>query len=128
MKLEQSGITAVLLVGLSTGAWAQQAPVDVSRLPIDVDRIQRQLKASAEREDHDGLNLRYIIEVFGQAPRIRLFSPEDNLRTGPVPYGAPTHREIVNAITPKEFRAPAADFSAVLRWLNERGSRDRSQR
>jgi hypothetical protein len=42
---------------------------------------------------------------------------------GPVPYGAPTHREIVNHITPQEFRAPAADFSALIRWLNDRNKK-----
>jgi hypothetical protein len=37
-----------------------------------------------------------------------------------VPYGAPTHREIVEHITPREYRAPAADISALIRWLAER--------
>ncbi len=91
-----------------------------ARLPLDLQRIYRQLQQSTIREERDGLNLRYVIEVFGQAPPLVVFTKEDNLLTGPVPYGAPTHREIVEHVTPKEYRAPAADFSALLRWLWDR--------
>ncbi len=97
-----------------------QAPIDVSRLPIDLDRIHRELQASAVREERDGLNLRYYVDVYGQSPRIELFAPDANLTAGPVPYGGPTHREMLEQMTPQEFRAPAADFSALLRWLVER--------
>ena len=71
-------------------------------------------------EHRDGLNLRYQIEVFGRAPEVRLFTPEDNLATGPVPYGAPTHQEIIRHITPKEFSSPVMDFSALARWLAQK--------
>ena len=104
------------------GARAQQA-VDVSRLPVDLDRIQRALQESIIREEREGLNLRYTIEVYGQSPVIVLFGPRDNLTTGPVPYGAPTHKEMIEHVTPKEFRAPVADFSALLRWLSERAKK-----
>jgi hypothetical protein len=30
---------------------------------------------------------------------------------------------MLEQMTPKEFRAPAADFSALLRWLAERASK-----
>ena len=100
-----------------------QEPVDVSRLPIDLDRIHRALLASTIREERDGLNLRYTIEVYGQSPVIVLFGPRDNLTTGPVPNSAPSHREMIEHVTPKEFRAPVADFSALLRWLEERAKK-----
>jgi hypothetical protein len=102
-------------------ARATQPSVDVTRLPIDLDRIQRGLaQNSRERVERDGLNLRYVIDVFGQAPRIELFTKADNLQTGPVPYGAPTHREMIYMITPQEFRAPVMDFSGLLRWLSDK--------
>ena len=126
-------VALVLLFGFGPAAvesaFAQRAPaqeqpgVDVSRLPIDLDRIQRELQQSTIREERDGLNISYVIGVFGQAPALRFFTAEDNLRSGPVPYGAPTHREILEHITPKEYRAPAADFSALLRWLAERAKK-----
>ncbi len=97
-----------------------QETVDVSRLPLNLDRIQRALRQSAIREERQGLNFRYVVEVHGQAPPIVFFGPEANLVYGPVPYGAPTHREMIEHVTPKEYRAPAADFSALLRWLWDR--------
>jgi hypothetical protein len=94
--------------------------VDVDRLPLNLGRITRELRQSSERRETDGLNLRFQIDVFGQAPDIQLFTREDNLTTGPVPYGAPTHQQMLQMMTPKEFSAPVADFSALFRWLTEK--------
>jgi hypothetical protein len=108
------------------GAESKPAPpstVDVDRLPLNLNRIQRQLKHAADLEQRDGLNLRYQIQIYGTAPPIDLFADDANLASGPVPYGAPTHREIINHITPQEYRAPAADFGALLRWLSERNKK-----
>jgi hypothetical protein len=108
--------------GLQARPDAQEA-VDVSRLPLNLDRIQRGLRQSAIREERQGLNIRYVVDVYGQAPPLVIFRPEDNLVYGPVPYGAPTHKEMIEHVTPKEYRAPAADFSALLRWLAEKGKK-----
>jgi hypothetical protein len=95
--------------------------VDVEKLPIDVERVQRKLaQAPSELEERDGLNLRYTLQIYGVAPRLQFFTEEDNLTTGPVPWGAPTHQEMIEHITPKEYRAPFADFSALFRWLADR--------
>ncbi len=88
------------------GDIAAQETVDVSRLPLNLDRIQRELHRFAIREERQG-----------PEPPLR---PEANLVYGPVPYSAPTHREMIEHVTPKEYRAPAADFSALLRWLWDR--------
>jgi hypothetical protein len=111
-----------LVVGLAAPAVAQNT-VDVSRLPVNLERVQRGLRESAVREEREGLNLRYTVEVYGQAPPLELFAPGANLESGPVPYGAPTHREMIEHVTPKEFRTPAADLSALIRWLAERAKR-----
>jgi hypothetical protein len=133
------GPTALLLFSLSQASWASAEPqnesaqpesaapqaapastVDVSRLPVNLSRIQRQLQRSTVREERDGLNLRYLVDVFGQAPAIELFSTQDNLLDGPVPYGGPTHRDILQVITPQEHRAPAANFGNLFRWLADK--------
>jgi hypothetical protein len=80
------------------------ATVDVSQLPGDIRRIERNFRRSEIRSERDGLNLRYFVEVFAKAPSIVLFTPEDNLAYGPVPYGAPTHSEMLNMITPRYHR------------------------
>jgi hypothetical protein len=128
MTLTRIGVVAIALLGVAGTASAQQTarpqpPVDVSRLPLDLLRIERQLRQSTITEERDGLNLRYQVEVFGRAPEIRLFGPEDNLTTGPVPYGAPTHREIIEHITPREFRSPVMDFNSLIRWLADKAKK-----
>jgi hypothetical protein len=129
------GPTAVVLVALaqatqaSAGAPGDQpaaqpnTQVDVSRLPISVDRIHRQLRQTTVREERDGLNLRYIVDVYGQAPRLELFTKQDNLEYGPAPWGAPTHRDMLNVMTPQEFRAPAANFNNLLNWFTGRAKK-----
>ena len=73
------GLVAVL--GMASDAAAQET-VDVSRLPLNLDRIQRELRQPAIREERQGLNLRYVVNVYGQAPPIMFFGPEANLVQG----------------------------------------------
>ncbi len=125
------GLLIVALLSSSSLTFAAQAPpqaavppppppvdrVDVDRLPLDLQRLERQLRASGERENWDGFRLRYSVEVFGKAPTLQFFDPKDVASSGPIPYGAPTHKEMIEVMTPKEYRAPVMDFAAVMRWL-----------
>lgn len=102
-------------------------PVDARRLGVDLARIQRQLVRVSVREERDGLNLRYAVDVFGIAPPLDLFPTarvDSNFFTSPAPYGAPTHRDFLNLNTPIQHRAPAADFGALFRWLSDRAKAD----
>jgi hypothetical protein len=133
MGIRTTALAALLLMaGISSPAFAQapDAPlppparepgVDVSKLPLDLDRLQRKLRQSAIREDAP---LRFTVDVFGQAPPIVLVTPEDNLRFGPAPYGAPTHRDMIDIVTPKEFSSPIMDFGSLIRWF-DRKSKDK---
>ena len=123
MHLKRASLVGLLIIGVAHAAAAQQTSVDVSRLPIDLAKITRQLRQTASTETHNGLHIRYTIDVYGSAPRIELFTKEDNVVTGPVPYGAPSHREMINQVTPIEFRAPIMDFSALFRWLADRANK-----
>jgi hypothetical protein len=132
MDLKRASLIGLLITGVADAAAAQQTSadvsrlavtVDVSRLPIDLAKITRQLRQTQGTESHNGLHIRYTIDVYGAAPRIEFFTKDDNLQIGPVPYGAPTHREMINQVTPQEFRAPIADFSALIRWLADRGNK-----
>jgi hypothetical protein len=120
MNLRHLVIGAVLLLGMSRAAAAQSpapeatgtsgrdavvAVVDVGRLPIDMSRIERSFRKTTIREERDGLNLRYFVDVYAKAPPIVLLTPADNLRYGPVPYGGPTHGEMLQMMTPQAFRA-----------------------
>jgi hypothetical protein len=143
MRTKWFGPTAALLFSLiqATGAAAQgssadepaakaatkpaESTVDVSRLPINLDRIQRQLRQSTVRDESDGLRIRYVVDVFGQAPRIELFGGLENALTGPAPYGAPTHQDMLQIMTPQEFSAPAANFGNLFRWLADKAKKDK---
>ncbi len=134
MRLGPFGIAALLLLGLGHPASAQHAVperaeaaattrpnVDVGQLPISLSRINRGLRQTSEREERDGMKLRYSIDVYGSAPPIDVLNPkQDNLLYGPVPYGGPTHQQMLQIMTPQEFRAPAADFSGLIRWLADK--------
>ena len=127
MRLVRSWALIVLLCGAPSWAAAQQAQpasdppqVNVDNLPLDVGRIQRGLRQSTERQQRDGLNIRFQIEVFGQAPPLQLFASDEDLTTGPVPYGAPTHQEMLDFMTPKKFSSPVMDFGALFKWLGEK--------
>ena len=120
MRIRCMAAASVVLCGLAVSSARAQAAIDVSRLPVDLQRIHHELRRSSIREERNGLNIRYVVDVFGQAPPLVILTKEDNLVNGPVPYGGPTHREMLQQMTPKEFRAPAADFSALIRWLSQK--------
>lgn len=116
-------VTGDLATGVPANAQtpaAEPTSVDVSKLPLDMGRIRRRLVTSTTTEERDGLNLRYAVTVFGEAPRIKLFTPDDNLVFGRAPYGAPSHADLMQMITPKPFQAPAANFGAALRWFADK--------
>lgn len=119
----RAGLIGLLMIGTASVASAQQTSVDVTRLPIDLTKVTAQLRQSAATTSSNGLHIRYTIDVYGQAPRIELFTKQDNLTTGPVPYGAPTHREFIEHVTPIEYRAPAANFAALIAWLTEKAAK-----
>src|SRR5215212_1110782 len=71
------------------------ATIDVTRLPIDIRRIEQRFRQGQIREERNGLNLRYYVDVFAKAPNIVLLTKEDNLQYGQVPHSAPTHRDML---------------------------------
>ena len=129
MHFRHIAATALVLLGLSGTATAQSptgtagvggrdgvvAMVDVRRLPIDLRRIEREFRQTTIREERDGLNLRYFVDVYATAPPIVLFTPQDNLVFGPVPYGGPTHNEMLQMMTPREFRASGMMLGTGIR-------------
>jgi hypothetical protein len=119
----------LVLAGAASAQTAQPVPAPSTsqssseQYGLNLSRIQRGLQRSAERQDYDGLNLRYYVNVYAPAPPIQLFTKQDNLAFGPAPYGGPTHREMMDLITPREYRAPVADFSGIARWLANRAKK-----
>lgn len=86
--------------------------VDPTRMGVDLSRIKRGLaEAATEEASDDPLRLRFRVEVVGIAPKIDLL--EGFNVEGAVPYGPPTHDEVLNVLTPQEYRSPVVPFYSL---------------
>ena len=122
-----SVLTVLLLSPLApvrAGSAAAQ-DVDAARLPavrvsVNLERVKRKLAAlPASDAERSLLNLDYYLEVFGRAPRLDLLEGFD-IDIGPVPFGGPSHADLQDLWTPREFRAPVADLGSFFDWLLKR--------
>ncbi len=79
-------------------------PLPAEEQPVSLQRIKRKLAQLAPTQS-SLLRLDYYIEVYGRAPKINVLQAFD-VHNGPVPYGAPTHAELLGLIRPPESRTP----------------------
>ena len=88
--------------------------------PVSLARIRRKL-AQAPPSHASLLRLDVYVDVVGKAPAFHIFEGVD-LQVGPVPYGAPTHSDLIRHVTPEEFRSPSvplvAPVMALFKWLS----------
>ena len=101
----------------STGGDLDLLPAE--ELPVSLARIRRKL-AQAPPSHALLLRLDVYVEVVGKARVFHIFEGFD-LHAGPVPYGAPTHSDMIRHVTPQEFRTPGMSFAPVLaliKWLS----------
>jgi hypothetical protein len=134
------GVLAVLLAG-PAGASAQPPPqpppgadpfaakpakpLSPDTEPYSVERVRRELRLlppTTTTEQQHGLKLEYYIQVFGSAPRIDFFKDFD-VKNGPVPFSAPTHADMLEQMTPQQYRHPVADVPSLLVWLGQQLSK-----
>jgi len=92
---------------------AAGAVPDIDALGVSFDRIKRLLADRAPTANQNGLKLNYYVEVMALAPRLQLFTREELAPRGVIPWGAPTHADIVNLLTPIEFRSPRVDVGSL---------------
>lgn len=98
-------------VGRGQTADAQRRP-SVEALGLSLDRIKRELGEQRSSADENGLKLDFYVEVTALAPPIPIFQSGE-LATGPVPWGAPTHADFLNHVTPQAFKSPAVPLSTL---------------
>jgi hypothetical protein len=127
MKVVVLFIVSTLLTASISGA--QPAP-EGEASPFSLDRIRRQLDDAPRVANAEGLRLRYYLDVYGRMPPLDLFKDFD-LEVGPLAYGSPTHNEILDVVTPREFRAPVANLSNVVQaitdWLAKRAAEKKAR-
>lgn len=117
--------TACLLTLLAAApAIAQEAPpadgandIDATKMGVSLARIQKGLRIaeSTDERSTSPLRLSFQIQVYGQAPKIDVLKDVD-LLGGAVPGTPPTHREVIEFLTPPIYRQPALPFSALMGW------------
>jgi hypothetical protein len=112
----------------------QDQPPPFDALGVSFDRIKRELRLKPASTAKSPLKLEFYVEVQGTAPPILLFQPGE-LATGPVPYGAPTHSDVLELFTPIEFRSPSMPLSTIaimgiqklLAWESNRAREKRAE-
>ncbi|MXZ73422.1 MAG: hypothetical protein F4Z04_18230 [Acidobacteria bacterium] len=115
------GALAVGLVAPAT-AVAQDAAaagsstaLEVLELPVSVSRIKDRMAALPEvDETRAPLRLSYRVNVYGRAPDIEFLQNFIVLDTAPAAYGSPTHTEMFEVMTPKEWRPRAITMGNLL--------------
>ncbi|HJR58267.1 MAG TPA: hypothetical protein VJ813_02670 [Vicinamibacterales bacterium] len=111
---------------------AEPPKIDPAALPVDLDRIQRALaKTPMLRFDQLDKPV-FRVQVFGDKPTIDdILGPD--WEKGPVKYGAMTHQEFLNMVTPKDVQgyaafsntegATVAATSFLLQWTLQKAIR-----
>jgi hypothetical protein len=92
---------------------APQAVPSIDSLGLSFARIKRGLRIQQPSTASTPLKLEYYVEVQGLAPPIPIFRPGE-LTTGPVPYGAPTHSDMMRHVTPEAFKSPRIPVSGIV--------------
>ena len=111
-------LAVALLLPAPAAAQGGQVRPDTARdsSPVSLKRIKRGLQEAQAHPPPNRLRLSYYVAVVGETPPINLFKDFDTIN-GAVPYTAPSHQELFNQVTPREFRAPAADILGAAVWL-----------
>lgn len=95
--------------------------IDPTKLGVSFDRVRMELSHPAPSKN-GALKIHEIVQVVGTAPPILLWDPKTikaNLTSAAVPYGAPTQKDIMKLIVPKEFQNYPMDLNALMQWLAE---------
>jgi len=120
-------LALVVWVLSASSALAQDQQVEAEKLPVSLDRIRMKLAEPAPKTP--ALKIQTIIEVVGVAPPLELWTPEEGatLIRGPAPWAAPTQKDILDLVTPQEFKRYPMDLNALMLWLAEKLKADKSK-
>jgi hypothetical protein len=112
-----------------------QAVPSIDSLGLSFARIKRELRMLPPSTVKTPLKLEYYVEVQGLMPPLPIFRPGE-LTTGPVPYGAPTHSDMMDHVTPEAFKSGTVPVSGLaimgivklIQWEAQRAREERRER
>ncbi len=113
-------VALVLGIGVSGTASAQDSALganltEVPDLPVSINRIRERIASQPERgETHMPLRLTYRLNVYGRAPAMEFLQNFIVVDTAPAAYGGPSHAEMMEVMTPKEWRPRAISSGNLL--------------
>jgi hypothetical protein len=130
----------VVIGSFAARAYAQDAAtpaqpevqIDATKLGVSLSRIQRGLfiAESRAKQDGDAVRLQFNVQVYGTAPKIEVLKGVD-LSNGAVPGSAPSHRQMIEFVTPQIYRSPTMPVSALAFWAAqhfwEKGKKSRCE-
>jgi hypothetical protein len=108
----------VLAVAIPAPLAAQQTQ-PASDPPVNLAYIKRKLAETRQIQSLDQFRLAYYVTVSAEAPQVNIFKDFD-WKHGTVPGSPPSHQELFQQVTPQEFSAPVADFTAIAAWLGSK--------
>ena len=112
-------LLAILISPLAPTSVAAQdldpAPLPTEEIQVNIARVKERLEAQPDDGAGVLLRLEYQLLVYGDLLEINPFEGFD-VRHGPVPYGVPTHQELLNSMTPGELRSETIPLIPLLRW------------
>jgi hypothetical protein len=109
-----------------------QGVPSIDSLGLSFARIKRELRMLPPSTVKTPLKLEYYVEVQGLMPPLPIFRPGE-LTTGPVPYGAPTHSDMMDHVTPEAFKSGTVPVSGLaimgiaklIQWEAQRAREER---
>jgi hypothetical protein len=117
------------------GTRPQTLDPDADVLAASFKRLRRVLGERPPSKNNTPLKLDFYVEVVGHAPPIKLFFSED-LKPGPVAGAPPTHQDMLDLMTPQEFRSPsvplfsllAVGIQKLLTWDSDKRKREEAEK
>lgn len=115
---------AVLLLGPALAAATARsqeagppAPLPAVELPINLERVKRRLEVlPGSEEARSRLKIEFYVNVYARAPEIDPLEGFD-IHTGLVPFGSPSHADMMRQWTPAGFDVATVDLGSVLGWI-----------
>ena len=102
--------------GQSVSTPAQGGSAAAPVLPVDLNRIRRQLEQDPAVRFVQS-DLRFYLTVTERLPTFKDFVGDFDLRNGPVPYAGMTHQEFLNQVTPKNlYSSGGITATDMLQW------------
>lgn len=93
-----------------------RSPGEASDFSLNLGRIRDALRAELSTPTSGRLRLDVYVDVYGR-PEANAILEQIDFARGALPSGAPTHADLIDEMTPRNFRVRGGDGRATLKWI-----------